>query len=59
VRREPFKAEGEAALEVTVSVGGAAFPGHGSSAATLMRAADRALYVAKNEGRDRWHVPEA
>jgi diguanylate cyclase (GGDEF)-like protein len=59
VRREPFKAEGEAALDVTVSVGGAAFPGHGSSAATLMRAADRALYVAKNEGRDRWHVPEA
>jgi diguanylate cyclase (GGDEF)-like protein len=59
VRREPFCAEGEESLDVTVSVGGAAFPGHGSSAATLMRAADRALYVAKNEGRDRWHVPEA
>jgi PleD family two-component response regulator len=24
-----------------------------------MRAADKALYVAKNEGRDRWHVPGA
>ena len=59
VRREPFHAEGEESLNVTVSVGGAAFPGHGSSAATLMRAADRALYVAKNEGRDRSHVPEA
>jgi diguanylate cyclase (GGDEF)-like protein len=58
VRREPFHAEGEESLKVTVSVGGAAFPAHGSSAATLMRAADRALYVAKNEGRDRWHVPE-
>jgi diguanylate cyclase (GGDEF)-like protein len=58
VRREPFRAEGEEPLKVTVSVGGAAFPTHGSSAATLMRAADRALYVAKNEGRDRWHVPE-
>ena len=58
VRREPFRAEGEESLKVTVSVGGAAFPAHGSSAATLMRAADRALYVAKNEGRDRWHVPE-
>jgi two-component system, cell cycle response regulator len=58
VRREPFHAEGEESLKVTVSVGGAAFPAHGSSAATLMRAADRALYVAKNNGRDRWHVPE-
>jgi diguanylate cyclase (GGDEF)-like protein len=59
IRREPFHTEGEESLDVTVSVGGAAFPAHGSSAATLMRAADRALYVAKNEGRDRWHVPEA
>ena len=59
VRREPFPDEGEESLKVTVSVGGAAFPAHGSSAATLMRAADRALYVAKNDGRDRWHVPEA
>jgi GGDEF domain-containing protein len=24
-----------------------------------MRAADRALYVAKHEGRDGWHVPDA
>ena len=59
VRREPFHTDGEEPLTVTVSVGGAAFPAHGSSAATLMRAADRALYVAKNEGRDRWHVPGA
>ena len=34
VRREPFRAEGEESLKVTVSVGGAAFPAHGSSAAT-------------------------
>ena len=59
VRREPFRSDGDAALNITVSVGGAAFPEHGSSPATLMRAADRALYVAKNEGRDRWHVPGA
>lgn len=57
VRREPFCQDGEEPLTVTLSVGVAAFPVHGSSAATLMRAADRALYVAKNEGRDRWHVP--
>ena len=57
VRREPFRLDGEEPLKVTVSVGGAAFPMHGSSPATLMRAADKALYVAKAEGRDRWHVP--
>jgi len=56
VRREPFRYENEDPLHITVSVGGAAFPEHGSSPATLMRAADKALYVAKGEGRDRWHV---
>ena len=59
VRRKPFNANGEGTLRITVSVGGAAFPNHGASAATLMRAADRALYVAKDAGRDRWHVPDA
>ena len=59
VRREPFRYEGEVPLDITVSVGGAAYPEHGSSAATLMRAADKALYVAKDEGRDRWHMPSA
>jgi diguanylate cyclase (GGDEF)-like protein len=56
VRRQPFQGDGEEPLTVTVSIGVAAFPQHGSSAATLMRSADRALYVAKHEGRDRWHV---
>jgi diguanylate cyclase (GGDEF)-like protein len=59
VRSEPFVVEGEDPLEITVSVGGAAFPEHGASAATLMRAADKALYVAKDQGRDRWHMPGA
>ena len=59
VRREPFRSEGEEPLTVTVSIGGAAFPEHGSSPATLMRAADKALYEAKGQGRDRWHVPGA
>jgi diguanylate cyclase (GGDEF)-like protein len=59
VRREPFLSDGEPPLDITVSVGGAAFPEQGSTPATLMRSADRALYVAKGEGRDRWHVPGA
>jgi diguanylate cyclase (GGDEF)-like protein len=57
VSREPFVTEGEDPLDVTVSVGVAAFPDHGSSAATLMRSADKALYIAKNAGRNRWQVP--
>jgi two-component system cell cycle response regulator len=57
VRREPFCQEGETPLDITLSIGGAAFPVHGSTPATLMRSADKALYVAKGEGRDRSHVP--
>jgi diguanylate cyclase (GGDEF)-like protein len=56
VRREPFRHEEEPPLDITVSVGGAAFPDHGATPATLMRAADQALYVAKKAGRDRWHI---
>ncbi|MCY7373426.1 MAG: sensor domain-containing diguanylate cyclase [Spirochaetaceae bacterium] len=56
VRREPFRYENEEPLHVTISVGGAAFPEHGSSPATLMRAADKALYMAKGKGRDQWHI---
>jgi diguanylate cyclase (GGDEF)-like protein len=38
---------------VTVSLGIAAFPKHGSSVEAIMKAADAALYRAKREGRDR------
>ena len=38
---------------VTISAGVAAFPEHGSTPKTLIQAADRALYRAKEEGRDR------
>ena len=41
---------------VTISVGVAGFPVHGSTTATLLRAADEALYRAKSEGRDRVEV---
>ena len=59
VRRDPFRQENEEPLDITVSIGGAAFPDHGSTPATLMRSADKALYMAKGDGRDRWHVPGA
>ncbi len=59
VRREPFRHDGEDPLNISVSIGGAAFPIHGQTPATLMRAADQALYAAKGHGRDRWHVPGA
>jgi len=38
---------------VTVSIGVAVFPDHGYTADDLLRAADKALYRAKNAGRDR------
>jgi diguanylate cyclase (GGDEF)-like protein len=41
---------------VTLSVGVAVMPDHGQDAASLESAADRALYAAKNGGRDRVEV---
>lgn len=38
---------------ITVSVGVAGFPAHGTTAEVLMRTADAALYQAKRKGRDR------
>lgn len=43
---------------ITVSMGLAGFPDHGSSPADLIRAADNALYHAKAGGRDRVYVAE-
>ncbi len=37
---------------ITVSMGVAAFPDHGETMEILLRAADRALYRAKEQGRD-------
>jgi diguanylate cyclase (GGDEF)-like protein len=44
---------GENLRGVTVSVGVAMYPLHADSAETLVRAADRALYEAKHQGRNR------
>jgi two-component system cell cycle response regulator len=49
----PFGGEGEEPITVTVSVGVAAFPQHGTTAPALLRAADQALYEAKGRGRNR------
>ena len=40
-------------LHITLSAGYAIAPTHGTTSATLMKAADQALYVAKRAGRDR------
>ena len=50
--------EGRSLGMITVSVGLAAFPDHGSDPQLLLEAADAALYRAKNEGRDRVAVAE-
>ncbi|MBN1380480.1 MAG: diguanylate cyclase [Deltaproteobacteria bacterium] len=41
---------------VTISLGVAAFPGHGNDAPTVLKKADDALYKAKNNGRNRVEV---
>ena len=45
--------QGQSLGMITVSVGAAAFPRHGSSPKELLAAADAALYEAKKRGRDR------
>jgi len=45
--------QGRPLNQVTVSAGIAAFPLHGVTRESLMRATDRALYRSKQEGRDR------
>ena len=44
---------GETLRRITVSIGVAAFPQHGTSAAQIVGLADEALYRAKADGRNR------
>jgi diguanylate cyclase (GGDEF)-like protein len=57
VRRTPFEA-GSTSITVTVSIGAAALPDHGTTPADLIRAADEAMYAVKGSGRDAWRVAE-
>jgi diguanylate cyclase (GGDEF)-like protein len=49
---------GQSHAEITLSLGVATYPVHGRTIETLLRAADSALYRAKQEGRDRVIVAE-
>lgn len=56
--REEFKClniihQGQLLRRATISLGVAAFPEHGSTVKILIQTADKALYQAKEEGRDR------
>lgn len=51
VAERPF--EGQPELPITVSIGVAGYPQHGTDQETLVKAADFAMYQAKREGKDR------
>ncbi|MFL6182750.1 MAG: diguanylate cyclase [Actinomycetes bacterium] len=55
IRSTPFTFEdNDVELPVTVSIGGSVYPENGAASRELLQEADRALYRAKNSGRDRW-----
>jgi len=58
VAATPIRLSTGRSVEATVSVGVAAYPRHGSTSAELQVRADRALYRAKDLGRDRVVVGE-
>lgn len=53
--RAPFDLGSGEPVHVTCSVGIASFPDHGVSATALLDAADKAMYRAKDAGRDQAH----
>jgi diguanylate cyclase (GGDEF)-like protein len=53
LRRATHRTFADGPLPLTISFGVATFPDHGDDADTLMRAADEALYAAKDLGKDR------
>lgn len=53
IRSQPFGSLGDDPVVVTVSIGVASYPKNGDSFHALVEGADRALYRAKQQGRDR------
>lgn len=58
VRCARLESQGKDLGSLTVSIGVACFPEHGTTAEALLTASDQALYRAKREGRDRVVVYE-
>ena len=56
IRRMHLTFHGKELGQLTVSIGIANFPLHGEDPASLLKAADVALYNAKNNGRDQYEV---
>lgn len=59
IRQLPITYQGKPLGMITISVGVASFPSHGTSLKELMAAADAALYEAKRGGRDQVVVASA
>ncbi|MBU2663002.1 diguanylate cyclase [Actinoplanes bogorensis] len=57
VRGRPVIVEGES-IPISVSIGVAVYPEHGENSPQVLSSADRALYAAKNAGRDTYRLAE-
>lgn len=53
VEAHPFTLDGGATLKATLSIGIASYPANANAAEALFKAADKALYAAKESGRNR------
>lgn len=56
IRAEPFAGVGEVPVMLTTSIGLASFPEHADTYQGLIEAADRAMYQAKQAGRDQVQI---